>query len=1084
MSLGDHRLSWVNWIQAGKDYLLPDEQDELNKRIGSYTSEELIGAATYLLERLKLSGEYQAFMENTIGMLHPTNAIFIDALKRIWRMGDLITTTNYDTQMEEALKVQGISYTMPAEILSMIRGMSENKIIHLHGMYDRKRELDDIIADDAQYRDILHNSGAQFIQNLISTYPIVILGCGGTVEDPNLSGFMSFATEQLKVTSIPYFYLLKNGDTIPDLPVNAVPVFYGDDYSDLPAFLSDLALLRLQKRGDLSSVVSINPYGMDRRTVSAFGRMHFSSRFNSFAGRMEELCSLNSYLNANDRFLWWGILGEGGIGKSRLVLEWLKKMPSNWYGFFAKKEADKAADFQPFTDTVVVFDYVLGQERQCADTIAAFWETFEHSTYKLRIVLVERYQRRTEDDWLLNLKRAMLHDTRLAFEAGEYTQPFLMVAGLDSNDEEEYIHNYLEAYLTLLPTNDFIDACKRDKNGTASKIQVDFHSSMDASCHRPLYLSIYTEVWLSKNGNMSLTSARELLDEYVEKEKERWKIVLKEDALVDSFLRVLAVACVIGHFNLTDVNGANYLEEDCHKLISFFDSSSIRPGADNEFADLFVWMAELEDVTEDELFLNQFFDSDMQESDNDKKTELLNGLDQDERFALATPYIKLDADPNEVYLQMLVNIDAATDEDIKELERVRNARIQKVNNLPDHAWIIEPVFPDIIKSYIVTYAVNDRDAKRFAKLARSNSVLGLSGFLSLALEDWPGNPIIQKIAITPPDEALNYFEYYVGLLPNILEVKDIEKVESVLLDSEPLFQRYELELWRRIAVVLTERGNIERLFQSGLSFAGYLKDRSEVCELRAEAVEGIEAYCVGIHNSEDTDKYSEFLHRIFEIIDCFPNPEKMGLCLCENYGRLMQLKLYKNEADDIQNEWNLIAELIEQCGYPESICKAGMQSAYEYLCRLIQRRESEALNKLECFVDGAYQKQPMCEIAEIDALCLANIALDKQQDHRTLECHDRIKQYLACFPDSMRIRSAFVSTSNYVYSKTSDYKRIPDKLINNAKAWAEQYSDKIEFQEGYFGLLLSRLEYAQAQDMHNEQKRVFREMKRVAENTD
>jgi hypothetical protein len=84
----------------------------------------------------------------------------------------------------------------------------------------------------------------------------------------------------------------------------------------------------------------------------------------------------------------------------------------------------------------------------------------------------------------------------------------------------------------------------------------------------------------------------------------------------------------------------------------------------------------------------------------------------------------------------------------------------------------------------------------------------------------------------------------------------------------------------------------------------------------------------------------------------------------------------------------------------------------------------------------------------------------------------------------MRIRSAFVSTSNYVYSRTSDYKRVPDKLINNAKAWAAQYSDKIEFQEGYFGLLLSRLEYAQAQDMRNEQKRVFREMKRVAENTD
>ena len=55
--------------------------------------------------------------------------------------------------------------------------------------------MDDIIADGPQYQSILDNSGAQFIQNLLSTYPIIIVGCGGTVEDPNLAGFLSFAAE-------------------------------------------------------------------------------------------------------------------------------------------------------------------------------------------------------------------------------------------------------------------------------------------------------------------------------------------------------------------------------------------------------------------------------------------------------------------------------------------------------------------------------------------------------------------------------------------------------------------------------------------------------------------------------------------------------------------------------------------------------------------------------------------------------------------------------------------------------------------------------------------------------------------------
>lgn len=64
-------------------------------------------------------------------------------------------------------------------------------MIHLHGRYDKENGVDDIIADGSQYQSILDNSGAQFIQNLLSTYPIIIVGCGGTVEDPNLAGFLS-----------------------------------------------------------------------------------------------------------------------------------------------------------------------------------------------------------------------------------------------------------------------------------------------------------------------------------------------------------------------------------------------------------------------------------------------------------------------------------------------------------------------------------------------------------------------------------------------------------------------------------------------------------------------------------------------------------------------------------------------------------------------------------------------------------------------------------------------------------------------------------------------------------------------------
>lgn len=85
------------------------------------------------------------------------------------------------------------------------------------------------------------------------------------------------------------------------------------------------------------------------------------------------------------------------------------------------------------------------------------------------------------------------------------------------------------------------------------------------------------------------------------------------------------------------------------------------------------------------------------------------------------------------------------------------------------------------------------------------------------------------------------------------------------------------------------------------------------------------------------------------------------------------------------------------------------------------------------------------------------------------------------FWTSMHIRAAFIIASEAIYSPSAEYKRVPDKIINKAKQWSEQYPKKIEFQEAYFGLLFSRLKYAQAQDMRNEQRRVYREMKTVAE---
>ena len=1081
MSLGEHRLSWTNWIFAGKDYLSSSDCAELDRRIGSWSSDELINAATFLLKRLKSEGNYELFMDRTIGSQHPTNTVFSEALRTIWRAGDLISTTNYDLLIEESVNSESVSHSTPAEILSVIRGNSDNKVIHLHGVYDKTKGLDDIIADDPQYKGILADAGAQFIQNLIGTHTIIIVGCGGTVEDPNLSGFMNFVVEKLGEKDIPYFYLMKNGDAIPDLPENAKPVIYGDTYTDLPGFLSDLAVLRMKKRVNSQKLISVNPYSVGSIATSAFARMHFSNGFSEFVGRQAELIELNRFLEQDVSLSWWSIIGEGGIGKSRLVLEWLKSLPPHWFGFFTRKLAEEAENFEPFTDTVIVFDYVLGNTHDCAETLKVFLSLFKNSPYKLRILFIERTQDLTE--WPEEIKEWLEADVRLSFEAGAYGTP-LRIDPLSIGDETIFTVNYLTAYLPLAGSGHFIEQCKGNTEDIGQTIDNAFRSSVEPDCYRPLYLAIFIEVWLEKEGNLSISSSEELMTEYLSKERRRWKSVLDDEDLVDSYMRLLAVACAIDVFNITDVSGNNYLNDDCEKLIRFLDNKSRKPGAKNEFTDLFVYMDELMDDEEGSIFdiISELELSG--KADGNDGSEALYSFDESDRFAFSTPYIKLDADPTEVYLQMLVNAEIAEDEEIEQLKMIRQNQAEGV--MSEYAWVIEPVLPTIIKEFIVSYVVNDRDVVQFTKLARSNSAYGFQNFLTLALEDKPDNNKFQRMIITPPDEALNCFEYYLSLLIRVDVVQDFKTVEQKLIEIDPCFPKYEIELWKRIAHVLSDRGDMQRLYESGCSFVEYLESLDGLIHVKDETTDVIREYSVGLYNAKEIVKYTDFLQRLTTVDRVFPKNEHFGSVLCECYCLLIHLKLYLDIEANIKEEWLMLRDILLEYEVADDKLESAMEEAYRYLHYSMKNESIEDLYELENNLEGLFEKHNIVKIAEIAAMTTANILTITLKNQHVLlsENHEKLKSYYSNYPQSKMVRSAFISVTKEYYFENSKPKRVPEKLVSKAKKWSTQYPGDIEFQESYFGLLFAKLKYVQEFGNRGEQIQIFKEMKRVAERAD
>ena len=110
-------------------------------------------------------------------------------------------------------------------------------VIHIHGIYDSVRGVDNIIADNQQYANIIDNQGAQFIQGVLGTRTLVFVGCGKTTEDANISRFIQFANRHLKMDQ-QYFFLQNSKKPVEGLPTNILPVSYGDDYDDLALFHS------------------------------------------------------------------------------------------------------------------------------------------------------------------------------------------------------------------------------------------------------------------------------------------------------------------------------------------------------------------------------------------------------------------------------------------------------------------------------------------------------------------------------------------------------------------------------------------------------------------------------------------------------------------------------------------------------------------------------------------------------------------------------------------------------------------------------------------------------------------------------
>lgn len=523
--------SWYRWIVDGINSLHDVSYSEkLQKRLESDDStDNMISVVSDLMMFAKSEGSYDAWMQKAFETNPVTNLELASTLSKMLMTQDVLATTNYDLLLEQATNLGTTSYDNPDVIFPMLEKNLSTHVLHLHGLYDSKRKIDNIIADEAQYVAIYNDEGAQFIQNLLGTRTLIFVGCGQTTEDINIARFIRFAKEHLKL-DIPYYFLHQSGATLPEMPDNIWTIEYGTDYADLPLFLEDMVQHRIKHFFQKHPLIGRTIYNKEHLNSSGILSYHFAQEQIDFEGRTKELADLKTFLEDERPCIWWAITGQAGSGKSRLAFELMNRNKVKWFSFFLNDagSVNDARKVVPFCNTMIVIDYVKGREKEIAIIVQQLIEKFQQSDYKLRILFLERENSTVSGSWYDSLEQSFGKYDRERFNQIEYRrqeeESALELSGMRNSS-----HSFI--YLEDLEANAVVSfigsVCRKqglpDDSARDIKLKEDYGRKFEQLRYRPLFIQIYVEAWIENDCKHPRYDGFEsLLEKVLQKEQERW----------------------------------------------------------------------------------------------------------------------------------------------------------------------------------------------------------------------------------------------------------------------------------------------------------------------------------------------------------------------------------------------------------------------------------------------------------------------------------------------------------------------------------------------------------------------------------
>ncbi len=615
----------------------------------------------------------------------------------------------------------------------------------------------------------------------------------------------------------------------------------------------------------------------------------------------------------------------------------------------------------------------------------------------------------------------------------------LVISELSEEEELEFINVYLEAYLNNVADDDTKVKYSSVLPDTADQIYSNFKTTLKEECDRPLFVAVYTELWIYKDGCISVTSLDEMLAAFLKREEDRWLLCLDNHSnLLKDYVKLLALASASVLVCLDDDQG---IYQQAAQNLQQYINASQRPGKkQTDFSDLFVYQEYAHDYEMDEVSTLEEIQEEILRRANDPK------------------YLRLDE-----------------------------------KGCPKLLTIIDPEYPDIIKEFLVDYYIPKYEWIGFSQAARLGTVTEFDMFLLHAIEDFPDKKSYMEMEFAPLEDERDRFGQWIFVILAAKNLNNFEQIADNLCVSQApeIICAYEMEVWKDIGIVLTDRGELDRLYTLGLRSADYITDRLDndvVCECIEEVWN---AFFIGVHNAELTQQTANLMDKYNQIADKIAENGYIATWCTENYARLMLLWLRRNDYRSAANCWKQMMKFQQRFADDEDILKAiagAADALYDiYRENQVSGRRRKLLKDMERIFDETHN----ADVANALAILEANehaiydppAVFDSNKSEILLSTENKLKEIYEVFPNEGKVVLGYSYLVSWNYVTWLDFPRpIDEELIPLFKKWIRKFPEnKLELMEYYSFILFEKWLYMDSLDNISEANKIYYEIKVIAD---